>query len=451
MGIFDSLRAVFRPRLTYQVSMGPHVSVADMGIDQLYRTQPNLRAVVSYLTDNAAQVPIKVYDRVSDVDRVRVTDSPAALLLEHPNPDMTAYELKRRIYGDLYLYDRHVSILVPDADADSGWRLQPIPARWVVGYEGSNPFAPEAIYVQSDNGRKIAIPAERFIYFHGYDPTDVSRQCSPVEALADVLHEQVESNTFRRQMWRNGGRFNAYIRRPADVEDWTDEAFERFRQSWDESWGGRTASQGGKMPILEDGMEIRTVPFSAHDAEWSEAKRLGRERVGALVARDPRGGDGPELPSRLGGRVGRHDAQMAVVEVQVAEYPALELVRRYVRARACEQQRGGGVAHALAVVLVHPAVDLPRNLRGVVGEIPDDGAEVRLGAVQLRDGHVGDRHALPCYLIAVNPRREVRAQGVQQAHAASFIRSLHRAKRTRWASCCLRRGRLRRSRGRAPS
>ena len=33
MGIFDSLRAVFRPRLTYQVSMGPNVSVADMGID----------------------------------------------------------------------------------------------------------------------------------------------------------------------------------------------------------------------------------------------------------------------------------------------------------------------------------------------------------------------------------------------------------------------------------
>ena len=287
MGVFDSLRAIFRPRQTYQLSMGPYVSIADMGIDQLYKTQPNLRAVVSYLTDNAAQVPIKVYDRVSDVDRVRVTDSPAALLLEHPNPDMTAYELKRRIYGDLYLYDRHVSIVAPDADSDSGWRMQPIPARWVTGYEGSNPFAPEALYVTPDNGRKIAVPSDRFIYFHGYNPSSVELQCSPVEALADVLHEQVESNSFRRQMWRNGGRFNAYIRRPADVEDWTDEAFERFRQSWDESWGGRRASQGGKMPILEDGMEIRTVPFSAHDAEWSEAKRLGREDVAAVYHVNP--------------------------------------------------------------------------------------------------------------------------------------------------------------------
>ena len=287
MSLFDSIRAIFRPREVVRWSMGPYVSVADMGIAELYRTQPNLRAVVSYLTDNAAQVPIKVYERVSETDRQRVMGSPAALLLARPNPDMTAYELKRRIYGDLYLYDRHVSILAPDADSESGWRLQPVPARWVVGYEGSNPFSPEALYVQPDNGTRIALPADRFVYFHGYAPDDVATQCSPVEALMDVLHEQVESNSFRRQMWRNGGRFNAYIRRPADVEEWTDEAFERFRQTWDESWGGRSATQGGKMPILEDGMEIRTVPFSAHDAEWSEAKRLGREDVAAVYHVNP--------------------------------------------------------------------------------------------------------------------------------------------------------------------
>ena len=68
------------------------VSVANLDAAQLYRTQPNLRAVISFLADNAAQVPIKVYERASDTDRPRVLDSPAALLLQKPNPDMTAYE-----------------------------------------------------------------------------------------------------------------------------------------------------------------------------------------------------------------------------------------------------------------------------------------------------------------------------------------------------------------------
>ena len=288
MGLLDSLRAYFAPRrYIYRYGGGPSVAVADMSIAQLYRTQPNLRAVVGYLSDNAAPVPWKVYRRADENDRVRLRGTPAALLLEHPNPDMTAYELKRRIFSDLYLYDRHMDIIAPDAETESGWQLRPIPATWLDGYEGTDPFTPESIYIRTPAGRRIAVPRDRFILFHGYSPDDVSGHCSPVEALADVLHEQVESNSFRRQMWRNGGRFNAYIRRPADVEDWTDEQFERFRQSWDESWAGRGASKGGSMPILEDGMEIRTVPFSAHDAEWSEAKKLGREDVAAVYHINP--------------------------------------------------------------------------------------------------------------------------------------------------------------------
>lgn len=289
MSIISALRGLFAPRsYVYRIGAGPTVQVADMGIAELYRTQPNLRAVVSFLAQNAAQVPIKIYERASDNDRIRITDSPAALLLARPNRDTTAYEYRQRVYSDLLLYDRHLSLVMRDADSESGWQLRPIPSSWLRGYEGANPWAPEAVYVANPYaGKTVAVPAEAFVLWHGYDPNDMALQCSPVEALADVLHEQVESNSYRRQMWRNGGRFNAYIRRPAEVEEWTDEQFERFRQTWDESWGGREATQGGKMPILEDGMEIRTVPFSAHDAEWAEAKQLGREDVAGVYHVNP--------------------------------------------------------------------------------------------------------------------------------------------------------------------
>ena len=87
MAIFRGLKNMFRPKVTYiygGVDFG--VKIANMDAAQLYKTQPNLRAVVSFLADNAAQIPIKVYDRASDTDRPRVLDSPAALLLKRPNP-----------------------------------------------------------------------------------------------------------------------------------------------------------------------------------------------------------------------------------------------------------------------------------------------------------------------------------------------------------------------------
>ena len=286
MGILDRLRAAFSPR--YQITIaGQSVVAAGMDTAELYRTQPNLRAVVSYLADNAASVPWKVYDRVADGDRVRVTDSPAALLLASPSPHMTAYEWRRALFSDLYLYDLHLSIVTPDSDTPSGWSMWRIPPSWLDGYVGGTLWAPDAFVVQTPNGVRREVPADVCLWLHGYDPADPLRQTSPVQALRDLMAEQVESNSFRRQMWQRGGRFNAYVTRPKDVEQWTDDAFERFKRTFNESWAGRDATDAGGMPILEDGMEIRQLQFNAREAEWSEAKKLGREDVAGVYHVNP--------------------------------------------------------------------------------------------------------------------------------------------------------------------
>lgn len=286
MAILSSLKNIFRPTTYYYYGGDYGVAVAQMDAATLYRTQPNLRAVISFLADNAAQVPIKVYDRASDTDRPRVIDSPAALLLQHPNPDMTAYEFKRWAYSDLYLYERFLTLLLPNKDTESGWELRPIPGNWIRAYRGTSPFAPDSIIIGTKTG-VVEVPSQNFVLWHGYDPTDPMRQYSKISALKETLHEQVESNSFRRQMWHRGGRFNAYLTRPKDVAPWSDGAFERFKATWKESWAGQQASEGGGMPILEDGMEIKTVQFNSKDAQWAESVKLSREDCAAVYHVNP--------------------------------------------------------------------------------------------------------------------------------------------------------------------
>lgn len=287
MSLMGRLRAAFSPSYNIVISPSQQVVVAGMDTADLYRTQPNLRAVVGFLADNAASVPWKVYDRVADGDRVRVTDSPAARLLARPNDHTTAYEWRRALFSDMYLYDFHLSIVVPDGDARSGWSMWRVAPDWLDGYVGGTLWAPEAFILRTPRGKRVEVPRERCLWLHGYDPSDPMRQTSPVEALRDLLGEQVESSHFRRQMWRRGGRFNAYVTRPKDVERWTQDAFNRFKASWNESWAGRDGSDAGAMPILEDGMEIKQVQFNAREAEWSEAKRLGREDVAGVYHVNP--------------------------------------------------------------------------------------------------------------------------------------------------------------------
>lgn len=288
MAILRSLTNIFRRQNVYYYYSGDYgVNIAAMDTAELYQTQPNLRAVVSFLADNAAQIPLKVYDRVSDTDRPRVLDSPAALLLAHPNPDMTAYEFKRWMYSDMLLYERFLTLLMPSKETESGWELRPIPEPWIQQYKGTSPFAPDSILIGVEGSSPIEVPKENFVLFHGYDPTDPMRQYTRISALKETLHEQIESNGFRRQMWQRGGRFNAYLTRPKDVEQWSDGAFERFKETWKQSWAGGNASEGGGMPILEDGMEIKTVQFNSRDAQWAEAVKLSREDCAAVYHVNP--------------------------------------------------------------------------------------------------------------------------------------------------------------------
>ena len=286
MALLTSLKSLFRPTTYYYYGGDYGVGVANLDAATLYRTQPNLRAVVSFLADNAAQIPIKVYDRASDTDRPRVLDSPAALLLSHPNPDMTAYEFKRWAYSDLLLYERFLTLIMPSKDTESGWELRPVPGCWIQTYKGTSPFAPDSIVIGTKAGT-VEVPKENFVLWHGYNPTDPMRQYSKISALKETLHEQVESNSFRRQMWHRGGRFNSYLTRPKDVAPWNDAAFERFKETWKTSWAGSQAAEGGGMPILEDGMEIKTVQFNSRDAQWAESVKLSREDCAAVYHVNP--------------------------------------------------------------------------------------------------------------------------------------------------------------------
>lgn len=68
------------------IPVGGSVMLAD-GLAQdhaaIWRTQPQVRTVVSFLARNIAQLGIHVYQRLSDVDRVRLSDHPVGRRRAH--------------------------------------------------------------------------------------------------------------------------------------------------------------------------------------------------------------------------------------------------------------------------------------------------------------------------------------------------------------------------------
>lgn len=255
--------------------------------NELYASQGNLRAVVSFLADSVAQLPLKVYIRNGETERKRDRSSVAAMTLWRPNSDQTEYEFTNALMVEYLLNGAAFVLHLPDPDYRSGHQLRIIPSTWIVDSEAFNAYSLKSITVVSRGGAPATkIPAEDFIIFKMYHPGQPGSYQSPVTALRQTLSEQIQADKFRSQIWKSSGRFNSYITRPKDVSPWDDETKKKWIEAFREGWGSGGGS-AGKMPLLEDGMEIKPYQFNAREAQYAETKQLSREDVAAAYHVNP--------------------------------------------------------------------------------------------------------------------------------------------------------------------
>lgn len=286
--ITQRLRELFG-RTTIHVNITPEENpmVEGLSARQLYATQENLYAVVSFLSDSVAQLPLKVYTRDAEHKRSRDRDSVAAKLLYKPNADQTSYDFWNALATEYFLMGVATVWILPDTDSNSGYQLRLIPQEWIMDTERETNYAPDKIRVVTDgSGGVIEIPRSEFVQFRKYSPGNPGGYQSPLAALRQTLSEQIQAGKFRTEIWSSSGRFNAYLTRPSNVQPWNDEQRKAFVKAFREGWG-KGGGNSGKIPLLEDGMEIKPYQFNAQQAQFAETKQLSREDVAAAYHVNP--------------------------------------------------------------------------------------------------------------------------------------------------------------------
>lgn len=279
MGLFDRFRRaqqqtsmMLTPSLVEEFQGQPiHYDIRKLAPSEMWETQPHLRTVVSFLARNVAQLGLHSFERMGETDRQRDRESTAARLLRRPNSETTAYELIFGLVGDLSLYDIAYWHVAADAEAPSGWSIVRLPPEWVKP-KNADAFRRASYDVKAPGGDTINFPATEILTFHGFNPTDPRDGSTPISALKGVLQEQLQSSLYRQQVWKNGGRVSAVLKRPQGAK-WSPEARDRFREDWHSTYTGSGPRAGGT-PILEDGMELQRIDFSAKDQEYVEGAKL---------------------------------------------------------------------------------------------------------------------------------------------------------------------------------
>lgn len=270
-----SLLDIFRPQVNYnliQYESPTRAYINGLSVADFYRKQPHLQTVVSFVSQNIAQLPIYLYAKGANGDRRRVEDISLSGILRNPNDQQSTYDLilqtasEYKLYGEAFWYVSY--------GKDRLHEIHVIPNRYIARKEKKGIEYTGLVL----NYNQQTIPWHDIIHFHNYDPLS-NGGLSPVESLKHILAEQVDAWEFRRKIWKNRGMFNEYISRPKDVEPMTDATVTRFRDNFSAAWNGR---QAGKLPLLEDGMEIKSAPFNARELQWLESAQLSLDTVSAV-------------------------------------------------------------------------------------------------------------------------------------------------------------------------
>jgi HK97 family phage portal protein len=243
----------------------------------MYKRQPAVRAVVDFLARNVAQLNAKVYERLSNTDRIEVPDHPLAELLRYPNPETTRYRHMRDTVSDLAIYDV------------AYWRKMRANRRLFVVR-----VSPEWLNVQIDPATHrrtyrtpdgTVIPRDQLVVFPGYSPDSADEGVSPLETLRRVLLEADSGQQNRENMWRNSARQSGWIQRPLEAPEWSDTGRQRFRADIESTLAG--GSNAGRIGVLEDGMVWNPASFSPKDTEYVAGRRLTYEEVAIVYGIDP--------------------------------------------------------------------------------------------------------------------------------------------------------------------
>lgn len=253
--------------------------------DVLWKEQPHLRTVIDFLARNVAQLGVHAYEMQGDEGRVRMRDGALPALLRKPNPQQTGYEFWRAVVSDLALYDTaYIMVLASD---DGGHHLRTIRPSWVTNFVGADAYTVTGYVVKfPGTARTVEVPAENVLAFHGWNPVDELTGSSPVNALRSILTEQIQAQLFREQVWRRAGRVGSYLTRPKDAVQWSKEGRSRFKEQWQAAYSNNGAAAGAT-PVLEDGMELKRVGFSAKEEEYIDGTKLALSTVAAVYHVNP--------------------------------------------------------------------------------------------------------------------------------------------------------------------
>lgn len=266
---------------------------ADQGIEllnrfayfgEMYRSQPWVYAIVSKLAKAGARLDFNVWDHSGD-HKVRDNDSDYAKFWLNPCPTMPRYRFwnwtfsTRDIYGEAFwVKQRAKGFRTADKrDQDFGpvVGLHPMhPSRTVVQRDKDTGRITYRFTLGVASAGLLEVDEAEVVPFLDYNPNDLMRGLSPLEALRTTLFSEDASRRAIESWWTRGARPSLMISAPGALSQ---KAYDRLSSTVNSTHGG--ADRMGGTLVLEEGAKPIPVQLSAEEMQYIQSRMISREEA----------------------------------------------------------------------------------------------------------------------------------------------------------------------------
>jgi HK97 family phage portal protein len=223
-------------------------------------------SAVRILAETVATLPLIVYRRTKNDGKERATDYFLYRLLhDQPNEEQTSVEFREMLQGHLALRGNAYAQI----DRASGYpaRLVPLhPGRVEPRRENG-----ELVYKVSPENRPsytLRRSAGEILHLRGLS-SDGVMGLNPIELFREAMGLGLAYEEYSARLFANGANVNGVLETPHALSD---EALKRFRQLWQENYGG--IGNAGKTAILEQGMKWQAIGIAPKDAEFIISRKF---------------------------------------------------------------------------------------------------------------------------------------------------------------------------------
>lgn len=226
---------------------------------------------VSLRSELMASVPLKLYRKLPNGDKERVTDTPLAMVLgDLANPLMTSFELREFLIRALDLSGNAYARIVRDG-AGQVFELWPIISSAVTVERLESGRLRYRVSQTGNNGPMILLQEEVLHIRASSEDGMLGR--SPIAIARGSLARAISEAETAQSMASNGFRIAGVLTVPnAKISPPSRKALE---ESFED---GATGPGGvGKVKVLEGGAKFVPTTFSGADAEFLESRKLSNE------------------------------------------------------------------------------------------------------------------------------------------------------------------------------